>query len=193
MGSVEVVAASPSTYRLNMQNAAATKTVSWMSSSPAPAARAASTSLALTSLPERCTFPAIASSAHILPLTGAVAGADDRSAHHVSVAGCVHGDGGVGQCAEPALVARGDVSRDLSLSVTVREEELPSNCWVKAFGVSAVSGLKEWSPAIPQIGGQGDVGHSQSPIALRSSRRRSYLHRSMLARPGEAGRTDRQV
>jgi hypothetical protein len=59
---------------LNIAKDAATSAVSWMSSSFAPAARAAATSSAVTSRPDRCTLPAIARRARILSVTGAVSG-----------------------------------------------------------------------------------------------------------------------
>ena len=55
-----------------MQNAAAISTVSWISTSVAPAARAFATASAVTIRPLTCTRPAILSSARILPETGAV-------------------------------------------------------------------------------------------------------------------------
>ena len=53
--------ASPSTYRLNMQNTAAIGTVSWISRSVASAALAWATSSAVTLSPLCCTAAAIAS------------------------------------------------------------------------------------------------------------------------------------
>jgi hypothetical protein len=58
--------ASPSTYRLNMQKAAAISTVSWISASVAPAALAAATSASDTRFPLCCTAAAIPSRAFIL-------------------------------------------------------------------------------------------------------------------------------
>ena len=63
--------ASPSTYRFIMQKAAAIRTVSWISRSVAPVARAWATRSAVTSRPLRCTAAAIASSAFSLADTGA--------------------------------------------------------------------------------------------------------------------------
>jgi hypothetical protein len=63
--------ASPSTYRLNMQNMAAISTVSWISRSVAPAARAAATSCAVTASPLRVTAAAISSRAFSFADTGA--------------------------------------------------------------------------------------------------------------------------
>ncbi|MEU9828485.1 hypothetical protein [Micromonospora chersina] len=62
---------SPSTYRLNMQKAAAISTVSWISTSVAPSVRAAATKSSVTSLPPRCTAPAMSSSVRILADTSA--------------------------------------------------------------------------------------------------------------------------
>jgi AhpD family alkylhydroperoxidase len=67
------VVARPSTYRLNMQNAAAIRTVSWISRSVAPAARAVAISSACASLPPRCTAAAMRSRAASFGVTGAVA------------------------------------------------------------------------------------------------------------------------
>ena len=58
-----MIVASPSTYRLNMQNAAAIKTVSWISMSVVPAARASATCSAVTASPLRATAEAAARAA----------------------------------------------------------------------------------------------------------------------------------
>jgi hypothetical protein len=63
--------ARPSTYRFIMQKAAAIRTVSWISRSVAPVARAWAIRSAVTSLPLRCTAAAIASSAFSLAGTEA--------------------------------------------------------------------------------------------------------------------------
>ena len=62
-GSLGAQVASPSTYRLYIENAAAMSTVSWMSRSVAPCSRAASISSFVTLLPSIWTCSAIASNA----------------------------------------------------------------------------------------------------------------------------------
>jgi len=71
-GSSGAIVASPSTYRLNMQNTAAISTVSWISRSVAPAARAWATSSAVTWSPPCCTAAAIASKLFSWARTGAL-------------------------------------------------------------------------------------------------------------------------
>ena len=76
-------------------------TVSWISTSVAPSARARAMSVSRTSRPLRCTRAAIASSAFIFGETGALFGvADDGSDGRALVAEMTGRNGGVAVMAE---------------------------------------------------------------------------------------------